>query len=54
MQKAIREAWVNRFDMVEFDVQLKQLLATLERENHSVKSIIARLSETTTGSPTVR
>lgn len=54
MQQAIREAWVNRFDAVEFEIQLKRVLATLERENISVKSIIAQLSGTTTKSPTAR
>jgi hypothetical protein len=54
MQAAVREPWVNRFDQVELDIQLKQLLAIFEKENALLKSLIARRSKTTSGAAAAR
>jgi hypothetical protein len=54
MPQVVRKGWVNRLDEVELDVQLKQLMATLEQENDLLKSLIARYSNAPSGSLTAR
>jgi hypothetical protein len=47
MQKtADKEQWSNRFDEIDRDRQLKQVLDTLENENGRLKTLVVRLSET--------
>jgi membrane-anchored protein YejM (alkaline phosphatase superfamily) len=47
MQKtAGKEQWSNRFDEIDRDRQLKQVLDTLENENSLLKTLVVRLSET--------
>jgi hypothetical protein len=47
MQETIlKEKWVNRFDEIDREVQLKQLLDYLENENSQLKTLVVRLSET--------
>jgi hypothetical protein len=38
--------WVSRFDDTDHDVRLKQILESLETENHRLKKLVVRLSET--------
>jgi hypothetical protein len=54
MTQVVRKGWVNRLDEVELDIQLKQLIATLERENDLLKSLIARYSNSPSGSLAAR
>lgn len=54
MPQVVRKGWVNRLDEAELDVQLKQLMATLEQENDLLKSLIARYSNAPSGSLTAR
>jgi hypothetical protein len=37
--------WTNRFDEIDRDKQLKQVLDTLESENSMLKTLVVRLSE---------
>jgi hypothetical protein len=37
--------WTNRFDEIDRDKQLKQVLDTLEKENSMLKTLVVRLSE---------
>jgi hypothetical protein len=47
MQKtAGKEQWSNRFDEIDRDRHLKQVLDTLENENSLLKTLVVRLSET--------
>jgi membrane-anchored protein YejM (alkaline phosphatase superfamily) len=47
MQKtAGKEQWSNRFDEIDGDRQLKQVLDTLKNENSLLKTLVVRLSET--------
>jgi hypothetical protein len=47
MQKtAGKEQWSNRFDEIDGDKQLRQVLDTLENENSQLKMLVVRLSET--------
>jgi hypothetical protein len=41
-----KEKWCNRFDEVDRDLQLKQLLDRLETENSLLKGLVVRLSTT--------
>ena len=43
---ARKEQWSNRFDEINHDGQLKQVLDTLEDENSQLKTLVVRLSET--------
>jgi hypothetical protein len=44
----------NRFDQIDPDVQLKQVLDSLENENSLLKDLVVRLSETIIRSVTAR
>ena len=47
MQRTARKGqWSNRFDEIDRDRQLKQVLDTLENENSLLKTLVVRLSET--------
>jgi membrane-anchored protein YejM (alkaline phosphatase superfamily) len=47
MQRTARKGqWTNRFDEIDRDKQLKQVLDTLENENSMLKTLVVRLSET--------
>jgi membrane-anchored protein YejM (alkaline phosphatase superfamily) len=47
MQRTARKGqWTNRFDEIDRDRQLKQVLDTLENENSLLKTLVVRLSET--------
>jgi hypothetical protein len=47
MQRTTRRGqWINRFDEIDRDKQLKQVLDTLENENSLLKTLVVRLSET--------
>jgi hypothetical protein len=47
MQRTARKGqWTNRFDEIDRDKHLKQMLDTLENENSMLKTLIVRLSET--------
>jgi hypothetical protein len=47
MQEVVhRRNWVSRFDEVDHDVRLKQVLESLETENSQLKKLVVRLSET--------
>ncbi len=47
MQEIVRKKnWVNRFDEIDRDVRLKQILDNLENENNQLKTLVVRLSET--------
>jgi hypothetical protein len=41
-----KEQWSNRFDAIDGDRQLKQVLDTLENENSQLRTLVVRLSET--------
>ena len=43
---APQQRWPHRFDEVDRDAQLKQLLDSLENENGQLKKLVVRLSET--------
>jgi hypothetical protein len=46
MQRTARKGqWSNRFDQIDRDKQLKQVLDTLENENSMLKTLVVRLSE---------
>jgi hypothetical protein len=46
MQRTARKGqWTNRFDEVDRDKQLKQVLDTLETENSMLKTLVVQLSE---------
>jgi hypothetical protein len=46
MQRTARKGqWTNRFDEIDRDKQLKQVLDTLENENSMLKTLVVRLSE---------
>jgi hypothetical protein len=38
--------WDNRFDAIDHDVRLRQVLESLENENSQLKKLVVRLSET--------
>jgi hypothetical protein len=40
-----KKQWSNRFDEIDRDRQLKQVLDTLENENSLLKTLVVRLSE---------
>jgi hypothetical protein len=42
----LSENWVSRFDDVDQDVRLKQVLEGLEIENSRLRKLVVRLSET--------
>jgi hypothetical protein len=47
MQEAIpQQTWSNRFDEIDRDIQLKQVLDSLQSENSQLKRLVVRLSET--------
>jgi hypothetical protein len=47
MQEVVRNRkWSNRFDEVDRDLQLKQIMDNLETENNLLKGLVVRLSET--------
>jgi membrane-anchored protein YejM (alkaline phosphatase superfamily) len=47
MQRTARKApWTNRFDEIDQDKQLRQVLDTLQNENSLLKTLVVRLSET--------
>jgi hypothetical protein len=47
MQEISRnQRWPNRFDEIDRDLQLKQILDSLETENSLLKGLVVRLSET--------
>jgi hypothetical protein len=47
MQRIARkELWSNRFDEIDRDLQLKQILDSLETENNLLKRLVVRLSST--------
>ena len=47
MQRTARKRqWTNRFDEIDRDKQLKQVLDILENENSLLKTLVVRLSET--------
>jgi hypothetical protein len=46
MQEIARKKWPNRFDEIDRDLQLKQILDSLETENSLLKGLVVRLSET--------
>lgn len=47
MQEIVRSRnWVSRFNETDHDVQLKQVLESLETENSQLKKLVVRLSET--------
>jgi membrane-anchored protein YejM (alkaline phosphatase superfamily) len=41
-----KRQWTNRFDEIDRDKQLKQVLDALENENSLLKTLVVRLSET--------
>jgi membrane-anchored protein YejM (alkaline phosphatase superfamily) len=43
---ARKEQWSNRFDEIDRDRQLTQVLDTLENENSLLKTLVVRLSAT--------
>jgi hypothetical protein len=43
---ARKEQWSNRFDEIDRDRQLKQVMDTLETENSLLKTLVVRLSAT--------
>jgi hypothetical protein len=43
---ARKEKWSNRFDEIDRDLQLKQVLDSLEIENNLLKRLVVRLSAT--------
>jgi hypothetical protein len=43
---ARKEKWSNRFDEIDRDLQLKELLDSLETENNLLKRLVVRLSVT--------
>ena len=43
---ARKENWANRFNEIDRDLQLKQVLESLENENSQLKRLVVRLSET--------
>jgi hypothetical protein len=43
---AQKKQWSNRFEAIDRDLQLKQVLESLETENSLLKSLVARLSAT--------
>jgi hypothetical protein len=43
---ARKEKWSNRFDEIDRDLQLKELLDGLETENNLLKRLVVRLSVT--------
>jgi hypothetical protein len=46
MQRTARKRqWTNRFDEIDRNKQLKQVLDTLESENSMLKTLVVRLSE---------
>ena len=46
MQRTARKGrWTNRFDKIDRDKQLEQVLDTLENENSMLKTLVVRLSE---------
>lgn len=46
MQRTARKGqWTSRFDEIDQDKQLKQVLDTLENENSMLKTLVVRLSE---------
>jgi hypothetical protein len=46
MQRTARKGqWTNRFDQIDRDKQLKQVLDTLENENSMLKTLVVRLSQ---------
>ena len=47
MQRTARKGpWTNRFDEIDQDKQLRQVLNTLQNENSLLKTLVVRLSET--------
>jgi hypothetical protein len=47
MQEVIRSRnWVSRFDVIDQDIRLKQVLESLETENSRLRKLVVRLSET--------
>jgi hypothetical protein len=45
-ETARKEKWSNRFDEIDRDLQLKELLDSLETENNLLKRLVVRLSVT--------
>jgi hypothetical protein len=46
MQRTARKGqWTNRFDEIDRDKQLKQVLDILENENSMLKTLVVQLSE---------
>jgi hypothetical protein len=45
-QIARKETWSNRFDEIDRELQLKQVLDSLEIENNLLKRLVVRLSAT--------
>lgn len=41
-----QQTWPHRFDESDRDIQLKQVLDSLQNENSQLKSLVVRLSET--------
>jgi hypothetical protein len=55
MQEIARnQKWSNRFDEIDRDLQLKQILNSLETENSLLKGLVVRLSETIIRNVTVK
>jgi membrane-anchored protein YejM (alkaline phosphatase superfamily) len=47
MQRTARKGpWTSRFDEIDQDKQLRQVLDTLQNENSLLKTLVVRLSET--------
>jgi len=55
MQEVVRSRnWISRVDEIDHDLQLKQVLDSLETENSQLKKLVVRLSETVIRSVTAK